>query len=188
MVEIVDIYDRFNRKTGQTCERDKVPKGMCNLVSVMCFITKKGELLLQKRANTKICPSKWDFSAGGGALAGETPIENIKREVYEELGLEIDMEDTLPFDVTDSYSCIVTYFVKECDKSILGKINCGEKVSEVRFVNYMELRRLMLTGEFRSDFNRMTMQKILTLMQRLEDGFERSPLLSNLVWSTEGIE
>lgn len=39
----------------------------------------------------------WDMSAGGSILAGETSAMAMKRELYEEHGIEIIFEDQRPF-------------------------------------------------------------------------------------------
>jgi isopentenyldiphosphate isomerase len=52
------------------------------------FFNNKGELYLQKRAETKdIQPGKWDTSVGGHVNPGEKPEAAVVREASEELGL-----------------------------------------------------------------------------------------------------
>lgn len=53
----------------------------------------KGELALQLRAlNDKSFPLHWDFSAGGGIDGEEDPKFAAEREVFEELGVKVDVE------------------------------------------------------------------------------------------------
>lgn len=50
----------------------------------------KGELYLQKRPAWKdIQPNKWDTAVGGHIDYGETPEQALKREVSEELGINV---------------------------------------------------------------------------------------------------
>ena len=49
----------------------------------------KGEIYLQRRPAWKdIQPSMWDTAVGGHIDIGETPLEALKREAREELGIE----------------------------------------------------------------------------------------------------
>ena len=53
----------------------------------------RGEVLLQLRAaNDDTFPSHWDFSAGGGIDEGEDEKTSIRRELSEELGVEVEIE------------------------------------------------------------------------------------------------
>jgi ADP-ribose pyrophosphatase YjhB (NUDIX family) len=63
------------------------------LVGVGGFIHKDGKILMIKR---KFEPNKGRWSLPGGLLEiGEAPEEGAKREVREELGLEVDVEGLL---------------------------------------------------------------------------------------------
>ncbi len=49
-----------------------------------------GDLLLQKRTQTKdIQPGKWDTAVGGHLAAGESEACGVRREAYEELGVDV---------------------------------------------------------------------------------------------------
>jgi isopentenyldiphosphate isomerase len=53
------------------------------------FFNSKGELFLQKRAETKdIQPGKWDTSVGGHVSIDEAPDTAVLREASEELGIK----------------------------------------------------------------------------------------------------
>jgi len=51
-----------------------------------------GELLLQLRAPNVKNPNKWGMSAGGWIDSGESPLDTVKRETMEELGIDIPVE------------------------------------------------------------------------------------------------
>lgn len=55
--------------------------------ATLCWIVKDGKALL-KFANRGISKGKWN-AVGGGIDPGETPLECVKRETFEETGLRI---------------------------------------------------------------------------------------------------
>ncbi len=59
------------------------------LVVAAIIINSKGEVLLAQRPEGKRLAGKWEF-AGGKIEEGETPEQALKRELKEELGIEID--------------------------------------------------------------------------------------------------
>jgi 8-oxo-dGTP diphosphatase len=58
---------------------------------VIALIKKGGKFLMTKRVN----PFVWQFP-GGGMEFGETPEEAIKREMIEEIGVEIEIITLIP--------------------------------------------------------------------------------------------
>ena len=91
-MEIWDLYDEEGNKTGETWERsraDKIPAGRYHIVCDVLIRHTDGEYLLTLRDPRKeIYPGCWEASAGGSALAGETPEEGARREMLEETGLK----------------------------------------------------------------------------------------------------
>ncbi|MBZ9623669.1 NUDIX domain-containing protein [Clostridium sp. FP2] len=53
------------------------------------IINDNGEMLLTQRHPSKSHPYQWEC-IGGMVLAGETSLEGIRREVFEEIGINID--------------------------------------------------------------------------------------------------
>ncbi len=56
------------------------------------IIEDKGRILIARRKQGKALEGKWEFP-GGKLKKGEKPEECIKREIKEELGLEIEVEE-----------------------------------------------------------------------------------------------
>ena len=53
------------------------------------FLMKKNKLLFGKRSPKKTwAPKKWDI-VGGRSLKGEHPLETLKRETFEEIGVNV---------------------------------------------------------------------------------------------------
>lgn len=97
-MEIWDIVDINRRKTGRTIERgQRLMPGDFHTVIHVCIFNTAGKLLIQQRQDFKKgWPGCWDVTTGGSALAGETSQEAAMREVQEEIGYAIDLEEKAP--------------------------------------------------------------------------------------------
>lgn len=95
MVEKLDIYNKEKNKTGKIVERKEGVK-LDNeeyILAVQCWIiNKKGEILLTQRKLDKIHGGKWE-PTGGLVISGENSIQGIKRELQEEIGLNISNDE-----------------------------------------------------------------------------------------------
>jgi len=91
-MELWDVYDGNGIKTGKTKQRhESAEEGEYRLVSSLWIINQEGKALIQKRALTKkVNPGDWNIT-GGSSNAGETSEEACIREVFEEIGLEVDI-------------------------------------------------------------------------------------------------
>lgn len=96
-MEILDLYDENRIRTGKTYIRgEKMPENTYRLIVHVAIFNDKGELLIQQRQATKTMANLWDLSCGGASDKGESSKEAIRREVMEELGLDIDFSDIRP--------------------------------------------------------------------------------------------
>ena len=90
-MEIWDLCAEQGRKTGETWERSRVreiPEGRYHIVCDVLIRHQDGEFLLMRRDPEKdVFPGCLEASAGGAALAGETPEQAARREMSEETGL-----------------------------------------------------------------------------------------------------
>ena len=93
-MELWDLYDEYGNKTGETWERSRageIPEGRYHIVCDVLIRHRDGSFLLMLRDPRKEAyPGCWEASAGGSALAGETPLEGARREMLEETGLKAD--------------------------------------------------------------------------------------------------
>lgn len=105
--ELFDIYDEHDRKIG-TAPRDEVhAKGYLHH-SFHCWIvrdTPEGRhILFQKRQDSKdTFPGHFDITAAGHLSAGET-VEDAIREVEEELGIPVRMDQLTSLGTIDHYA------------------------------------------------------------------------------------
>lgn len=97
-MELWDLYDSGRKLTGRTMVRgDSVPNGCWRLVVHICVFNSAGQLLIQQRQPFKQgWPNLWDVTVGGAVCAGESSQEGAHRELLEEIGLDVDFENTVP--------------------------------------------------------------------------------------------
>ena len=88
MAEIWDAYDRqFHKIENITLIRGQnIEDGMYHLVSEIIVKHRDGTYLLMQRDPRKRHGGKWELTAGGSALKGETPHQCALRELREETG------------------------------------------------------------------------------------------------------
>lgn len=90
-MEYWDIYDSNKQKTGRTMKRnDWCLKDDEYHLTVLGVVAKPdGRFLITKRVMTKSWAPGWWEVSGGGVMAGEESIDAVKREVFEETGLDV---------------------------------------------------------------------------------------------------
>lgn len=91
-IEKLDVYNSKKERTGKIIERMPgvtLEKGEY-IISVQCWIVNlQGKILLTQRSMNKSHGGMWE-PTGGLVQSGESSKEGIKRELREEIGLEID--------------------------------------------------------------------------------------------------
>lgn len=92
MAELWDAYDAQMNPTGQTLVRgEPVPPGLHHLVVGILVRHRDGStLVMQRDWAKKGFPGKWEASASGAVLQGETALQDALRELQEETGLAAD--------------------------------------------------------------------------------------------------
>lgn len=88
-----DIYDKDRNLTGRVHKRGTHWKrGEYGLVVCVWVYDGQGRLLMTRRAPEKSFPGTWENS-GGAAKAGETSLQAIARELFEETGIRAAEEE-----------------------------------------------------------------------------------------------
>jgi 8-oxo-dGTP pyrophosphatase MutT (NUDIX family) len=91
-MEFWDIYDKNKVPTGRTMERNnwilKDDEYHLTVLGVVC--RPDGKFLITKRAMDKAWAPGWWEVSGGACMAGEKSEDAVKREVFEETGLDVN--------------------------------------------------------------------------------------------------
>ena len=172
-MELLDIYDDNGNVTGRTIVRgDKsiiLNEHEHIALSVIFIENSNGEFLIQKSSIQK----GGEFTSTGGHVnSGETPLIAIKREVKEELGINIDEDDIeeygfLSYDKPLRY---IFYLKKDVELT-----NIKVQTEEVEYAKYMsiaEINELIATNKMLKShgiiFNEMLKRRIHNKLNMIE--------------------
>lgn len=104
MIEWIDVLTPDGAFTGEMKPKDDVHRdGDWHRAAHLWIAAEDDRVLLQKRADVKVnWPGLWDISVAGHVNAGESAIDAIVRESFEELGLRLSHDElthigTLPY-------------------------------------------------------------------------------------------
>ncbi len=156
MQEMIDIYDGNRALTGITIPREGafLTEGQYMLYVLALIEDAKGRFLITQRSMDKHWGAGWWEVTGGGVRAGESSLEAVRREVPEEVGLELPNVSYAPVysyenvDLKrgDNYFVDI-YHIKldftEADVSLLD----GEAI-DFRLASWDEISKLAENGTF----------------------------------------
>lgn len=151
-MEIWDLLDEQGNKTERTIIKgQEIPKGYYHLGADVWIVNSENQILIQKRSpKKKHQPNVWAMT-GGSVITGETSVQTIKREVEEELGVTLKIENVkLIKQYKTGTTWLDVYFVKQ-DIKIEDIVMEEEEVSEVKWASYKEIEQLFSSNQFMKD-------------------------------------
>ncbi len=152
-MEYFDVLDKNRKTLGYTKERGmKLLENEYN-VGVENWIINNGKLLMTRRSLEKSHPGEWEVP-GGCSQRGESSIDTLKREMHEEIG--IDIKNNYELIDTDIYKHQFVDIYKSSIMVDIKNINIQiEEVSEVKFVDKEEFLHMANNGQIvNSVYNR----------------------------------
>lgn len=146
--ELWDVYDKDRQKTGRTHKRgEELKDGDYHLVVHVCIFNSKNELLIQQRQPFKKgWPNMWDLTVGGSAVCGDSSSEAAEREVFEELGIKIDLSGKRPNFTTYFSVGINDIYIVEKDIELSELKLQKEEVKAAKWASREEIRRMQEEG------------------------------------------
>jgi isopentenyldiphosphate isomerase len=137
--EIVDIVNENDEVIGQELKSVCHEKDILHRISAVFVFNDKNQLLIQKRKKN----GKYDHSAAGHVHAGETYEEAAKRELSEELGVELnELEEVNKkiLDLSKNIHHICRLFLVNYN----GSFNLQEsEVDDVKFMSLDEINSIL---------------------------------------------
>ncbi len=149
-MELWDVYDLHRRKTNRTWVRgEKLRAGDFHLVVHVCIFNSNGDMLIQQRQPFKEgWPNMWDLTAGGSAIAGDTSQTAAQRELYEEIGLNLDFQQVRPhLTINFEHGFDDIYLIEE-DVELDSLTLQETEVQNVKWASKEEILAMIKNGEF----------------------------------------
>lgn len=150
-MEFCDIYNENWEKTGRIYNRDDKSETLTDgeyLLAVGCWIfNSQNQILLTRRSpEKKFAPNLWE-NTGGHVMSGETGEEAMARELAEEIGIQVDPAELIPFGRSKSARYLGLEFALRKDIPLEAiRLQPGE-TCEVRWVSEEEFDNMILTCE-----------------------------------------
>ncbi|MBA2174889.1 NUDIX domain-containing protein [Halobacillus locisalis] len=145
-----DIYDKDRNLTGKQMKRGETfEQGDYHLVIHVCLFNQSGEMLIQQRQPDKEdWKNMWDITVGGSAISGETSQQAAEREVKEEIGYTLNLQNRRPSLTVNFEKGFDDYYLIEQDVDISSLSLPTEEVSQVKWASKEEIVHLISEGLF----------------------------------------
>ncbi len=155
-MEMWDIYDENKQLTGRTMKRNdwNMKPGDFHLTVLGVIRRKDGKFLITQRVMTKSWAPGWWEVSGGGVMAGETSEQAVKRELFEETGIDVSGADggyifsykRINPEEKDNYFVDIYRFDMDIDDSDV-KLQTSE-TEGFKFASHDEIKELAAKGIF----------------------------------------
>ena len=145
-----DIYNIERVKQNKTMVRgNKIEKGDFHLVVHACIFNSSSQMLIQKRQPfKKDWSGMWDLSVGGSAICGDTSTKAVERELFEELGFEIDLSGVRPHLTINFDGAFDDIYLINNDVDISALKLQYEEVEDVKWATSDEICSMIDEGLF----------------------------------------
>lgn len=146
-MELNDIYDKERNLTGRIHRRgSKWGEGEYGLVVCVWVHDGKGNLLMTRRAPQKSFPHTWENS-GGAAKAGETSLQAIKRELFEETGIRAEEADFEFLSTTRDNHFFYDHYCLKAEASLEQIVLQPGETDAVKWVSFAQVHEMIRKKE-----------------------------------------
>lgn len=105
--ERVDVLDDAGRPVATVTRREMRVRRLPHGATYVLVFNRRGELFVHQRSPDKdVFPSHWDVAVGGVLAAGESFDEGARRELREELGVDVESQPLFPLRYADERTVV----------------------------------------------------------------------------------
>ena len=146
-MELWDIYDENRRRTGRIHQRGtRWNPGEFGLVVCVWVYDGKGKILLTRRAPQKTAAGTWENS-GGAALAGETSLQAIRRELFEETGIRAEENEFELLETGRDNNAFYDYYCLHRQTPIEEIVLLPGETDDCMWASFGKIHWMMRTGK-----------------------------------------
>ena len=147
----------------------KMPYDTYHLVVFIWTVSKEGLFLITKRSPEKPWGGFWE-NTGGSVLSGETREEGAVRELAEETGVQIKVDELILINEEKGRAAFEDTFLTIIDKNQQTIRMQPKETIDFQWVDYRRLKTMILDGDFAAPvvnrFNRCETKIVFELKQR----------------------
>lgn len=149
-MELWDIYNIHREKTGETMVRGEAfPEDGYHMVVHVCIFNSEGKMLIQQRQSFKEgWPNMWDITVGGSAVQGDSSQTAAERELFEELGVKLDLQGIRPNLTINFDRGFGDMYLVEADISLEELTFQYEEVQDAKWATLDEICDMIEDGTF----------------------------------------
>ena len=144
-----DLYDHNGQLLGKTIKRGaRFRSGEHHLVTHIWAVNSAGRLLIQRRSSKRrMMPNVWAITSGS-AVAGENSITAARRELSEELGIQLPAEAFISLGRLVRRNSLCDVYLIKRDIAVTEMKLQKDEVSQVRWVTGEQLRGMVQERRF----------------------------------------
>ena len=149
-MEIFDLFDKNRCLSGETMVRGtKVPENRFRQVVHIVIFNSEGKMLIQQRQSfKKLWPNMWDISVGGSVISGENSYQGAERELFEELGIKMNLSNIRPAFTANFEGGFDDFYIVNLDININDLILQESEVQSAKWASLEEVKELKNNGKF----------------------------------------
>lgn len=147
-MEVIDLYNKNKEKLGKTFVRhkDKLLGDEYYLLEQAWILSSDNKILLTRRSLNKSYGGLWEATTGH-VKSGETALDGIRREIFEELGLNFEKSEFKFITFFIQNKAILDVWIIRKDIELKNLKFNDDEVIDAKFVSISEFKKMLKNKE-----------------------------------------